>query len=140
MKRYLVSAALLLAVACSLPSDVCGCSPPEPATGLASGLVTGPDGTPVAGAWIRGEVRGRGCVLSDANPPSRSMVQTNVSGQYLLYMHLSYATDSACVRLVARRSDSPGVDSTVVDGLRMRFKLGAGSWPRDSIRVDFQLR
>ena len=137
MKTYLASAVLLLVIACSLPTDVCGCSPAQ-AQGIVAGFVTRTDGTAVPNPEVRAEIRPFGCAQTGTVVSTHPAVaQSDASGRYRYEINMPFASDTACVRLVARAGGSAGGDSAVVDRVRLRFVYPTAR--PDSVRVDIQL-
>jgi hypothetical protein len=136
LKTYFVSALLLLGVACGLPTDACGCSPPE-AQSVVAGFVTRSDGMPVPNPDVRAEIRPFGCSRTASVYSMQPVAESDATGRYRFRLTSSSNSDSACVRLVARESGPAQGDSAVVSDIRVRFRYPSSRI--DSIRVDLRL-
>ncbi len=132
----------LFILACSLPTDACGC-PPALGIGTLAGVVTDGASSTVANTEVRVEARIFGCQASPANGSlSPSLTRTDAAGRYRIGIQAIAPTDTACIRVVARRprTDGTGTDSVVVAGLRMRLVANYGTKVRpDSVRIDLRL-
>lgn len=138
--KLLVVSALLVASACFLPTDACGC-PPALGIGTLAGVVTRASGSAVVGAEVRAQVRLWGC----SGPSADMLVDsaktvTDANGRYNIFLRSFGPTDTACVKITARMVTASGIDSVSYDGLRMRLIPSYGTKLKpDSIRVDLRL-
>lgn len=80
-KWVLVSAACAVVVACSLPTEMCGC-PPTRSGVLVKGLVVYQDGSPVRNAQIAIDGIPRNTTVFDTIPVSPSTDRTDSLGRY----------------------------------------------------------
>lgn len=131
----------LVATACLLPTDVCGC-PPALGVGIVAGTVTRTDGARVAGSEVRIEARPYGCMdvhgSALVDPP---ITRTNAAGAYRYLMRAAAPSHDACIRVVAYDPSAAVTDSAVVEGIRMRLVASYGTREQpDSLRVDLRLR
>lgn len=140
--RLVVSTSLaLLILACTSPTDVCGCAL-SIGLGTIAGVVTDGASAAVANTEVRVEARIFGCQASPANGSlSPSVTRTDAAGRYRIGIQAVAPTDTACIRVVARRprTDGGGTDSVVVAGLRMRLVSSTGKARPDSVRIDLRL-
>lgn len=135
MKQLGLSAVMLAALACALPTSVCGCPPFPPGVAAVYGTVTR-GGSPVADAEVRIGRRQPRC--GNALVTLMPVATTDAVGAYRYVLQGS--ADSACIRVVARGPEGAAGDSAVVD--RVRLQLTSGGYtltPTDSVRVDLVL-
>jgi hypothetical protein len=139
MKTVATLAATLLALACVLPTDACGC-PPALGVGTVFGVVARADGEAAPGAEVRVEARLFGCASAEPNalvdPPT---TRTDAAGRYRYELRAISPSDTACLRLVARAAPERS-DSAVAAGGRMRLVPSYGTRVRpESLRIDLRL-
>jgi hypothetical protein len=123
VKWWLPIAVLVAFGAC----DVCACTPP-PITAQVVGFVRDTTGAPLS-ATVTAAMRERTCTVSAPGLGGNIAAATDSAGRYHLDVW-TFAPDTVCVRLVARRTGAP--DSTVRDGLLLPITGG------DTLRVDFE--
>jgi hypothetical protein len=139
MKTVATLAITLLALACVLPTDACGC-PPALGIGTVFGVVTRADGAAAPGAVVRVEARVFGCASAEPNtlvdPPT---TRTDAAGHYRYELRAISPSDTACVHVVARAAPERP-DSAVAAGVRMRLVPSYGTRARpESLQVDLRL-
>ena len=126
--------AAFVAIACTMPTDMCGCPPTLPWSALASGRIRSAGGQRIADATITA-MGSRGACPSAAmearlrvgGPPVDS------SGSYRVGL-IGAAADTLCVRLVARRTLAGRADSLLSARYTIALRQNA---PFDSLRVEF---
>lgn len=135
--RVVVSvAAVMLVIACTTPTDMCGCPPTLPWMVAASGRIVSLTGQRVADATITA-IGARGACPSSAaelalrvgGPPVDS------TGAYRLGF-FGTGADTLCIRVIARRTVAGRMDSVRSVPFTVRLRQVP---PFDSLRVDFQL-
>jgi hypothetical protein len=132
--------ALGLVLACSTPTDLCGC-PPALGIGTVFGTVTNATGAAVTDAEVRVEARLFGCAATQPSYLVDSPVtRTDAVGRYRYEMRAASPSDSACIRVVARRIGAAAGDSAVASAVRMRLVPSYGPRARpDSVLLNLRL-
>ncbi len=125
-----------LIAACFGPTQVCGCSPVPPASGIVFGIVEDAGGAPVVGALVGGTARQGAC--PGAGPSISAVYGSQVSdsaGRYRAYAQAggNQAESTICVQFSARRTVAVNADSVLAQPVSMRVSRNSF----DSVRVDF---
>ena len=140
MKRIAVFVVAIFVFACITPTEGCGCLP-SLGIGTVAGVVRLATGAVAPGALVRVEARLTSCDLRESSElVDGPTTNADSTGRYLYHIRTVAPSDSACLRVVAHRADSPTGDSAVVTGVRVRLLAGdhLKGWG-DSTRLDLQL-
>lgn len=130
--------AIVAALSCAGPTDVCGCSPALPFATI-YGVVTDAEGTAVEGARIHARVGNAQCNAS-FRPLDIQSPMTGADGSYRsTILLLGGITTGEC--LEAWAEPAAGTHAVASDPVRfaVNFNWGAAGGP-DSVRVDLQLK
>lgn len=129
------SLALGVAVACSTPTSVCGCSPALTVAVVFGRISTSGD-TPLRGALIRVNRTVGACPRrGEALDGGFGETQSDSTGQYRIFV--AAGADTVCVQAIAFRSASARTDSLVSSATTLALRVGP---PLDSARSDFLFR
>lgn len=107
-KWLLISAASAAVVACSLPTEMCGC-PPTRAGVLVKGVVSYPDGSPVRNAQIAIDGIPRNTTVFDTMPVSMSTDRTDSLGRYRAIAFSIASADTQRLRIAVMLDPSKRV-------------------------------
>ena len=128
--------AIGLIAACSMPTSVCGCSPPPPASAVVYGTILTAADSVVRGAVLRAAIS-HGTCPGTGQPfvADFGTAPIDATGRYRFEVSWGVPTDTTCVRVTARRLLAGATDSVVAApvSLAMRFER-----PLDSTRVDIR--
>ena len=137
MRTTGICLAAIIVVACSVPTDVCGCPPTLPWLVRVSGSVASASAASASGIQIAATAVRGACPVSPNAPEIRLPVSGPlVDSTGLVRNWLAGAgPDTACIRVVARRTVAGRLDSLVSPRVTTVFRQND---PLDSIRVEFR--
>lgn len=137
MRASTVALAACVVAACSVPTDVCGCPPTLPWLVRVAGTVTSLGASDVSRTEIGATaVRGACPALANAMETRLRVSGPLVDSTGRIRNWLAGAgPDTACIRVVARRTVAGRVDSVVAPPATAVFRQND---PLDSLRLDVQ--
>ena len=122
-----------IAVACSMPTDSCGCSP-APLTAVLYGQVLDGAGAPFAGALVRARAGAPGCTAGFRDLGSASSTS---GGLFRVRLYLTFnARVGDCVQALAEPPSGTNWQTSAAVPFAVVFDYVV----RDSARVDLRLR
>ena len=137
MRASAVALTALLVMACSIPTDVCGCPPTLPWMVRVTGTVTSASAIYSSSTDI-GATSARGACPAPANARETRL---QVSGPLVdstgrIRNWLAGAgPDTVCIRVVARRTVAGRIDTVLSPRATVVFRQND---PLDSLRIDFR--
>lgn len=130
-RRFLLAGALVLA--CTNPTEACGCTP-APLVAVLYGQVVDGAGAPIGGALVRAQVAEAGCVLAREDLGSASSTST---GQYRIQLILAAFVELGhCLRATADPPSGTAWLPSTATPFSVSFNMGT---VLDSARLDLRL-
>ena len=130
----LIICAAGVAIACSTPTGICGCTP-VPLGVTVSGRVTDPSGAPVRTAFIVAELAEPGC---SGQRRDLASAQTNPNGDYSVFIEANGPEFwSGCVRV---RADPPAGSLWLPSDPSQVAVSNAAATAHEQFRIDLVLR
>lgn len=132
--RPFAAIAFAAAVACTTPTGVCACSPPEQPFTVLRGIVSTPAGAAVEGAMVSLQLATAACTTFETQPGN---ARSSATGEYEQHLPHSPLVPQMCVRLVAQAPAGSGFQAS--DPVQMVLPTPT-RLPPDTVRVDLVLR